>query len=336
MGRVGRARRRACAVGVMVAVALGSACSGAGERPEPEPAPSRTHQKAGAAYWVNPDGNAARQAAAFRAAGQQREAELIQRIATRPSGEWLGGGDAEHEARGVTGAAAGQGKSALLVLYNLPHRDCGQYSRGGAQDATAYRAWLDGVVRGIDDRPATVIVEPDALPHLLQPGCTPEEFHEERYALLREAVDRLKALPRTKVYLDGGNPGFGQDRQALAEALRRAGVKDADGFSVNVSNFFTTQASTDYGRHVSDLLAGPHFVIDTSRNGNGPWQGEEEWCNPPGRALGEAPADQTADPLVDAYLWIKRPGESDGPCRGGPPAGQWWQEYALELARNTK
>nr|ABK58684.1 unknown [Streptomyces fradiae] len=33
---------------------------------------------------------------------------------------------------------------------------------------------------------------------------------------------------------------------------------------------------------------------------------------------------------------IKRPGDSDGPCRGGPEAGQWWPDYALGLARNAK
>ncbi|MGW5026607.1 glycoside hydrolase family 6 protein, partial [Streptomyces albidoflavus] len=48
------------------------------------------------------------------------------------------------------------------------------------------------------------------------------------------------------------------------------------------------------------------------------------------------PTTRTGDPLLDAYLWIKRPGESDGSCRGGPSAGTWWPEYALGLARNTK
>jgi endoglucanase len=38
---------------------------------------------------------------------------------------------------------------------------------------------------------------------------------------------------------------------------------------------------------------------------------------------------------LDAYLWVKVPGESDGPCNGGPPAGSWWQEYALEIASNA-
>ncbi|GFH79734.1 hypothetical protein Sgou_44040 [Streptomyces gougerotii] len=86
-------------------------------------------------------------------------------------------------------------------------------------------------------------------------------------------------------------------------------------------------------------MADKPFVVDTSRNGNGPFtDGDpaERWCNPPGRALGEAPTTRTGDDLVDAYLWIKRPGESDGECKGGPKAGQWWPEYALGLAKAAK
>jgi endoglucanase len=32
-------------------------------------------------------------------------------------------------------------------------------------------------------------------------------------------------------------------------------------------------------------------------------------------------------------LWIKPPGESDGPCNGGPAAGAWWPDAAIELTR---
>jgi endoglucanase len=38
---------------------------------------------------------------------------------------------------------------------------------------------------------------------------------------------------------------------------------------------------------------------------------------------------------VDAYLWVKRPGESDGACgNGAPKVGVWWPDYALDLATN--
>ncbi|MFD7163822.1 glycoside hydrolase family 6 protein, partial [Streptomyces violascens] len=54
-----------------------------------------------------------------------------------------------------------------------------------------------------------------------------------------------------------------------------------------------------------------------------------------GRALGTPPAATTGDPFIDAYLWIKRPGESDGVCRGRPSAGHWWPEYAVEPTRGV-
>ena len=74
---------------------------------------------------------------------------------------------------------------------------------------------------------------------------------------------------------------------------------------------------------------GKHFLIDTSRNG----LGTTEWCNPRGQALGVTPTTNTGHPLVDAFLWIKQPGESDGTCGGGPRAGNWWTDIALELSR---
>ena len=37
-------------------------------------------------------------------------------------------------------------------------------------------------------------------------------------------------------------------------------------------------------------------------------------------------------PGIDAYLWVKQPGDSDGPCNGGLPAGVYWPQYAVALA----
>jgi endoglucanase len=96
-----------------------------------------------------------------------------------------------------------------------------------------------------------------------------------------------------------------------------------------------------YGKTLSSLVGGRHFVIDTSRNGNGGPKvadndSEASWCNPAGRALGSPPTTETGEPLCDAFLWIKKPGESDGACNGGPKAGEFWPERALELAKNAK
>jgi endoglucanase len=162
----------------------------------------------------------------------------------------------------------------------------------------------------------------------------------------------------------------------MARRLAEAGVDRAAGFFLNASNYQPTPELIRYGTAISTCLwqlgqgadgAGPadaasapptadlaHFVIDTSRNGRGPWASPagaygdpQEWCNPPDRGLGLRPTLDTGVPLVDAYLWIKIPGESDGHCLRGtggpedpargmvdPPAGRWFAEMALELARN--
>lgn len=119
-----------------------------------------------------------------------------------------------------------------------------------------------------------------------------------------------------------------------SQRLREAGVEDATGFALNVSNFVDTSENVRYGRGITRLLGdGAGFIIDTSRNGAGAAPGDE-WCNPPGRKLGAAPTPDPPHEGVDALLWVKRPGESDGLCNGGPPAGEWWPEYALALARH--
>ncbi|GAA1414212.1 glycoside hydrolase family 6 protein [Streptomyces thermospinosisporus] len=331
------AGRRASAV-VLGAALLMTGCSSSdgdsGKGPDAAGAEITQQPKDSNPFWVNPDGLAARKVAELIHDGKKSEAEQIRKIAEQPVAEWISPENPQEQARGYTEAADKAGRTALLVLYNIPHRDCGQYSQGGAADGNAYRAFVDAVAKGIGDRPATVILEPDAVLHLVD-GCTPQQFHEERYDLLSGAVDKLTALKNTRVYLDAGNAGWGNPDQ-IHEALKRAGIDKADGFAVNVSNFYTTEDSIDYGKQLSSKVGNKPFVIDTSRNGNGPYtegKADERWCNPPGRALGETPTVKTADPLVDAYLWVKRPGESDGECKGGPKAGQWWADYALELAK---
>jgi endoglucanase len=153
-------------------------------------------------------------------------------------------------------------------------------------------------------------------------------------------VKILQRQPKVEVYVDAGNASWVRNLDRLASALRAAGVARADGFALNVSNFETTARSVAYGEALSRRLDGAHFVIDTSRNGAGPpvrTKGRnagrhKSWCNPHGMRLGTPPTTRTSSPLVDAYLWVKQPGDSDGACGGGaPPAGQWWPRYAAEL-----
>lgn len=295
------------------------------------------HQEVGARgeFWVDTDSEAARQVRAWEQAGRTDDARVLRRIADRAVAVWPDGEDPGPDIdRAVTGAEKSDA-TAVLVAYNIPHRDCGQHSAGGASDATAYRAWIDSFAQSVGDHSALVVLEPDAVPHMVD-GCTPPLRHQERAQLLDEAVKRLKQQPRVKVYLDAGNPSWITEPGKLTDPMRRSGVARADGFSLNVSNFQSDEDVIDYGRRISASLEDKPFVIDSSRNGNGPLPGTDDgWCNPPGRTLGKAPTTNTGEELVDAYLWIKRPGESDGECRGGPAAGDWWPEYALGLARNT-
>jgi endoglucanase len=387
---------------------------------------------AGSALYVDPFSTTLE--AAQHLEGQARgDAQLLGSI---PSGSWVTKGtpaEAEAAVDAIVDRAAARGEMPQIVVYNLPFRDCAQYSAGGAADTAAYLAWVDGVAAGIADRAAAVILEPDGvgiIPHYttlegVQEWCQPAELDpataaSDRYAQLNGAVDRLKAGAATSVYLDGTGASW-LNVGEVSDRLIKAGVQRADGFFLNASNYQFTANSTAFGTWVSSCIAyatevntapaafgecgnqywngGPangwvgsamtpyaewsvdaadpaantsgvdsryelilqgvepstHFVIDTSRNGLGPWQYpadtypvHEDWCNPPARGLGELPSTDTGVPLVDAYLWIKVPGESDGKCYRGtsgpldpargiedPAAGQWFVEQARELVEQA-
>jgi endoglucanase len=164
-------------------------------------------------------------------------------------------------------------------------------------------------------------------------ACLSSADQQTRLTLISSAVDILKANANTKVYVDGGHSGW-VDATTMANNIKKANIGKADGFFLNVSNFKTTADETTYGTQISQQLGGKHFVIDTSRNGLGPLG--QEWCNPSGRAIGQKPTASTGNSLIDAFLWVKTPGESDGSCNGAPGAGQWWPDYALGLVQRAK
>ncbi|WP_240508963.1 glycoside hydrolase family 6 protein [Streptomyces agglomeratus] len=355
-----------------------------------------------------------RQADAMERAKQPREAAGLRAMAATPHAVWLAGrtpDEVRSETRAIVRDAARRKKTPTLVLYNVPGRDCSQYSAGGLRDTAEYRAWVGAVAAGIGRGRALVVVEPDAL--ALVPADCPagarkdgkeakdaKEAKDEkdaeaaraaataaRYAQVEGAAATLGALPRTKVYVDAGHPAW-HTVDSIVPRLIKGGVARATGFAVNVSNYGTDDANAWYGRLISSCLAHvdkggkasacptqkwkradaqrwldrhvpfvpdrmKHFVTDNSRNGRGPWtppagkyRDAQDWCNPPGRGLGIRPTTRTGDPLNDANLWIKTPGESDGACLRGtkgpkdpergtidPKAGDWFPAQALELVR---
>ncbi|MGE5375334.1 MAG: glycoside hydrolase family 6 protein [Bacteroidota bacterium] len=383
---------------------------------------------------------ATEQIADLTSSGNKADANLIKQLVQTPQAVWFTKGTPKtvmQDVRNTVERAAAKGTVPVLVAYNIPFRDCAQYSAGGATSVAEYEAWIDGFAAGISNKKAVVILEPDSLGIIpwytnidggqdwCQPGeADPATAASDRFLMLNYAVDAFKALANVSVYLDGTHSSW-LNVADNAKRLITAGVQRADGFYLNVSNYQFTSNSIAYGSWVSkcityvtmvdpgnygscgnqywnggpatgwdgagmdryqewrnepysgnhadlswntvgidsryDMILGgvqptTHFVIDTSRNGQGPWlpatnyPDAQDWCNPPDRGLGYRPTAHTGVTLVDAYLWVKLPGESDGQCTRGtdstgtvdpergiidPAAGVWFPDMALELVHNA-
>ncbi|MGW3668496.1 glycoside hydrolase family 6 protein [Streptomyces sp. NPDC005141] len=344
-------------------------------------------------YVPEPNPAAYRQALDLARAGQYRDAAGLLTMVNTPQAVWFGDqtpAQVERLVRGVVRDAGHDDAIAVLALYNIPGRDCSNYSAGGAADTAEYKAWIDAVVRGIGRGGTIVTLEPDALA-LLPSDCGQDDAQgtktAARYTEVNYAVDKLEPLSGTRVYLDTGHPGW-HTVSSIVPRLIKGGVARASGFYTNASNYNTDDANSWYGKLISSCLAYAdgggdvaecpnqwwpradaqawldarvhtppsrmkHFVTDSSRNGQGPWTppagtygDPQDWCNPPNRGLGARPTLRTGDPLQDARLWIKTPGESDGLCLRGTPgpedpergsvdpdAGDWFPDQALELVR---
>jgi endoglucanase len=291
-----------------------------------DPPGAGANRLVGARLFVNPNTPAARQASEWRAS-RPGDAALMDRIASQPVASWMGGwnSDIRRDVASVVSRAGGAGSTPVFVAYNIPNRDCGSYSAGGAGSAAGYKQWIRDFAAGLTGK-TVVVLEPDAVAGA---GCLSTAAREERNTLLRDAIQVLKAA-QAVVYLDAGHAAW-HSPDAIATRLEAAGIDQADGFSLNVSNYLSTDRNVTYGDAVSARVGGKHYLIDTSRNGLGGVSGQ--WCNVEGQALGDSPTTDTGHLLLDALLWVKYPGESDGTCNGGPSAGGWWAEYALGLAQ---
>lgn len=341
------------------------------------------------AFSVDLDSRAAHQAVTDARAGRTADAVRMAQLASWPVATWFTGSGSDTATQAdiatLTRRAAVRRQLPVLVAYNVPGRDCAQYSAGGAANTAEYQTWVDGVATGIGNRKAVVILEPDGL--ALTPdscGGTAEQL-AARYTEINYAVDRLARQPGATVYLDAGHSGW-HNVGEIAGRLVDGGVARARGFFLNVSNYRTNAELTRYGTMVAKCVwyvqagnsadscanqywpaadadawyaanvpadaALPHFVVDTSRNGQGPWTppaglypDPQDWCNPPARGLGTRPTANTGVAGLDAFLWVKVPGESDGSCTRGtagpvdpewgaldPAAGAWWPDQVHQLA----
>ncbi len=216
------------------------------------------------------------------------------------------------------------------------------YTGGGAHADALYRRWIRGFAGAVGQHRVVIVFEPDALGTL---ECLSKKRRPARLRTLAYGVDVLSRLPNATVYLDAGASDW-QGASRMAPKLRAIGIAKVRGFALNATHQDFTAKNVAYGKALSRLVGGKHFVINTSHNGNGPlhrkvwidrakhlWRVENTWCNPPNSALGARPTAVTGSALVDAFLWIERPGYSNGACNGGPArVGAWWRARALTLA----
>ncbi|MGW2488336.1 glycoside hydrolase family 6 protein [Streptomyces sp. NPDC001606] len=281
-------------------------------------------------FYVDPASSAKQWVAANP--GDGRAAAIGAAIANTPMAHWFGSwsGTIGTAAGAYVGAADQQDKLPLLVAYNIYHRDyCGGQSSGGASSPSAYASWISQFAGGIAGRPALVLLEPDSLADY---SCMTQAQIDERQGMITGAVSEFaRQAPNTWVYLDAGNSGW-VSAATMAQRLNAAGLRQAHGFSLNISNYFTTAENVAYGNAVNSELSARYgytkpFVVDTSRNGNG---SNGQWCNPSGRRIG-TPTQKGGG--AEMLLWIKTPGESDGNCGvgTGSTAGQFLPEVAYKM-----
>jgi endoglucanase len=395
---------------------------------------------AGTRFFVPPPSEGApQQILQLLKSGDRKDAALIAEMEAVPRAVWFTSGtpsQVKQQVRQTMIEAAIERAVPVLVAYDIPGRDCAQFSAGGALSQADYQAWITGFAQGIGNRRAVVILEPDALGNLPSNcGLSTSVYpftDAERIAELQYAVGALEHAPGASVYLDGTHSAW-QSVGTMTQRLLEADVQSAQGFFINVSNYQPTPELVDYGTWISDCIAmvtdssnafynnpsacasqyfpatqsdfstwglttqwyaqnmgnavaTTHFVVDTSRNGDGPNNMSKfagapydqpasvigtlasgNWCNPPSSGLGVRPTAVTGVPLLDAYLWVKTPGQSDGGCdaAGGvrawdysaysqpgwpttaadqalfdplwgiddPAAGAWFSQQALQLAQ---
>lgn len=299
----------------------------------PTPPKATGNPLKGIKMWVDPESLAALRAKALKSTKPEDAKLLEDKIAKYPQALWLGDWNKNiyRKVNFVVAQADADHAVPIFIAYNVPGRDCGQYSAGGVKTDDDYKRWIRKVAAGIGDKSAVIVLEPDSLGLLDKENCLTPPQQEARLNLIHDAVKVLRQNPKTIVYIDGGHSKW-QPADVMADRLKRAGVLDANGFALNTSNYRPNDELIPYGKKISEKLGGVHFVIDTSRNGVKP--DNEEWCNPPNRKIGKPPTTETGDDVIDGFLWLKRPGESDGDCgRKEPKAGEFWDDRAIDLAK---
>ncbi|WP_460486254.1 glycoside hydrolase family 6 protein [Capnocytophaga sp. HP1101] len=277
--------------------------------------------------------------------------KLYYQVYGTPCGGWYDGINPSSEKndrylRNFVEGAERAHKTPIVVIYGIPNRDCGSFSKGGHPNGASYKAWIDRVSAIIGKRRAVVIIEPDAINYCGHPRGSAK--YNERAELLSYAAEKLnKNNPNVASYIHAGNgPLVTQNPEAVANAIIDGGLQYMRGFALNVSGLGGTAEEQAGAEKFVAYLATKGFdkvryVIDTGRSGinrpkhqnpNPPFNS----CNNFNAALGPRSTTKTTGAHADAYLWINGGGGSDGECNmGAPKAGLPYPEYTRHLVQNA-
>jgi endoglucanase len=281
-------------------------------------------------------------------AGETAKANTIWKLAREPRFRWFGKFTAPRMQKKIRGfldrvQCDQPGTVPLMVVMRHQGKGCsGTYRAGGVAEDRRTMKWYDDFAQSVGDARVVIGFEPDSLGTV---DCLAYDRRKARLDVLRYGVSVLSQLPNATIYLEAGASDW-EPAARTATQLRYIGINKVRGFMLNVTHHDWTRANIEHGLEISRMVGGKHFIINTSYNGRGPlhyrkwinraqhkWRTINVWCHPGLRGLGPAPTTQTANPLVDAYMYINRPGYSAGSCNGGPlPVGTWWPERALMYA----
>jgi cellulase/cellobiase CelA1 len=242
--------------------------------------------------------------------------------------------------------AAGTLLAVLLVLAGLGYLLFGPSNSAVQREEQEYETWVNGFAAGLGDRPAVVIVEPDALAELS--SCSGNAQQQARLQMLSYAVQTLQSK-RDHVYLDAGHANWVPPGQ-MAVRLKAADIAQADGFSLNVSNYQPTGQQIGYAHQLDrDLGMAKRFVVDTSRNGEGSPAGPSHSGGGPGHPAGGSlsrarPAAGRGalanrlftDPGTQAADWVRaHPGDplahQIGQRIADQPTAQWFGPWNTDI-----
>jgi cellulose 1,4-beta-cellobiosidase len=343
-------------------------------------------------FFVNPEYAASVEATAAK---HPDEAAAIRKVATYPTGVWLSDIKAVENLKGWLDEAkkqqdaSGVPTMSVIVVYNLPNRDCSAESSAGelkveengeARYRTEFIDPITAQFKAHASQPIAVILEPDSLGNMATNMALPK-CQQAKAVYKNGIVYAIKSfkLPNVSVYLDAAHSGWlgwDDNRAKIAKVFKTVlneagGPQMIRGFALNTSNY-THLSNRDgavleptnpcpnelaYAKTLAATLAmygfkNHGFIVDTSRNGKGGIRTNwGSWCNVHGAGLGERPRVDPA-PGIDAYYWVKPPGESDGSsepsgprfdpmcagpdaAKGAPQAGQWFEAYFMDLVHNA-